>query len=57
MSRASVRQALFRLQHEGFVEVLFRSGWRVLPLDFNQFEALYDLSMVLETTAAQRLCD
>ena len=36
---------------------MFRSGWRVLPFDFNQFEALYDLRMVLETTAAQRLCD
>ena len=29
VSRTPVRQALFRLQQEGFVEVLFRSGWRV----------------------------
>ncbi|MDP3172461.1 MAG: GntR family transcriptional regulator, partial [Polaromonas sp.] len=50
VSRTPVRQALFRLQQEGFVEVLFRSGWRVLPFDFNQFEELYDLRMVLETT-------
>ncbi|MES2956274.1 MAG: GntR family transcriptional regulator, partial [Pseudomonadota bacterium] len=57
VSRTPVRQALFRLQQEGFVEVLFRSGWRVLPFDFNQFEELYDLRMVLETTAAHRLCD
>jgi DNA-binding GntR family transcriptional regulator len=57
VSRTPVRQALFKLQQEGFVEVLFRSGWRVLPFDFNQFEELYDLRMVLETTAAQRLCD
>ncbi|MBA4326895.1 MAG: GntR family transcriptional regulator [Polaromonas sp.] len=57
VSRTPVRQALFKLQQEGFVEVLFRSGWRVLPFDFNQFEALYDLRMVLETTAAHRLCD
>jgi DNA-binding GntR family transcriptional regulator len=28
----------------------------VLPFDFEQFEQLYDLRMVLETTAAQRLC-
>jgi DNA-binding GntR family transcriptional regulator len=28
----------------------------VLPFDFDQFEQLYDLRMVLETTAAQRLC-
>ena len=57
VSRTPVRQALFRLQQEGFVEVLFRSGWRVLPFDFDQFEELYDLRMVLETTAARRLCE
>lgn len=56
VSRTPVRQALFRMQQEGFVEVLFRSGWRVLPFDFNQFEELYDLRMLLETTAAHRLC-
>ncbi len=57
VSRTPVRQALFKLQQEGFVEVLFRSGWRVLPFDFNQFEELYDLRMVLETTAVHRLCE
>jgi len=57
VSRTPVRQALFRLQQEGLVEVLFRSGWRVLPFDFDQFEQLYDLRMVLETTAAHRLCE
>lgn len=56
LSRTPVRQALFRLQQEGDVEVLFRSGWRVLPFDFGRFEQLYDLRMVLETTAVQRLC-
>ncbi len=56
VSRTPVRQALFRLQQEGFVEVLFRSGWRVLPFDFDRFEQLYDLRMILETTAVQRLC-
>jgi DNA-binding GntR family transcriptional regulator len=57
VSRTPVRQALFRLQQEGFVEVLFRSGWRVLPFDFDQFEQLYDLRMVLETTAIRHLCE
>jgi len=57
VSRTPVRQALFRLQQEGFVEVLFRSGWRVLPFDFDEFEQLYDLRMVLETTAVHRLCE
>jgi DNA-binding GntR family transcriptional regulator len=57
VSRTPVRQALFRLQQEGYVEVLFRSGWRVLPFDFDQFEQLYDLRMVLETTAVHRICE
>ena len=57
VSRTPVRQALFRLQQEGYVEVLFRIGWRVLPFDFDQFEQLYDLRMVLETAAVQRLCE
>ena len=57
VSRTPVRQALFRLQQEGFVEVLFRSGWRVLPFDFDRFEQLYDLRMVIETTAVRRLCE
>ena len=57
VSRTPVRQALFKMQQEGFVEVLFRSGWRVLPFDFDQFEELYDLRQMLETTAAHRLCE
>lgn len=56
VSRTPLRQALFKLQQEGYVEVLFRSGWRVLPFDFEQFEQLYDLRIVLEGAAIQRLC-
>ena len=43
VSRTPVRQALYRLQREGHVQVHFRSGWQVSPLDFEQFEELYDL--------------
>lgn len=57
VSRTPVREALFRLQSEGYVSVQFRSGWLVQPFDFELFENLYDLRMVLETTAVQRLCD
>lgn len=56
VSRTPVRQALFRLRQEGVVEVQFRSGWRVLPFDFERFDQLYDVRMVLETTAVHRLC-
>ncbi|CAN5271382.1 GntR family transcriptional regulator [soil metagenome] len=57
MSRTPVRDALARLQREGYLEVHFRSGWSVKPFDFESFEHLYDLRMVLETTAVRRLVD
>lgn len=57
MSRTPVRDALSRLQREGYLEVHLRSGWSVKPFDFDQFEHLYDLRMVLETTAVRRLCE
>ena len=57
VSRTPVRQALLRLQQEGHVEVLFRNGWRVLPLDFQRFDQLYDLRLLIETETVQRLCD
>jgi DNA-binding GntR family transcriptional regulator len=57
VSRTPVRQSLYRLQQEGYVEVLFRSGWRILPFDFEKFEQLYDLRMLLECAAVDRLCD
>jgi len=57
VSRTPVRQALFRLQREGFVQVQFRAGWMVQPFDFEMFENLYDLRIVLETTSVQRLCE
>lgn len=57
MSRTPVRDALSRLQSEGYLEVHFRSGWSVRPFDFERFEHLYDLRMVLETTSIRRLCE
>jgi DNA-binding GntR family transcriptional regulator len=56
-SRTPVREALTRLQREGFVDVSFRSGWQVRPFDFNQFEQLYDVRIVLELAAVKKLCE
>lgn len=56
VSRTPVRQALFRLQQEGYVEVRFRNGWQVSPFDFKKLEALYELRIVLEIDAVRRLC-
>jgi DNA-binding GntR family transcriptional regulator len=56
-SRTPVREALARLQREGFVEVYFRSGWQVKPFNFGQFEQLYDLRIILELAAIKKLCE
>lgn len=56
VSRTPVRQALQRLEREGYLKVHFRSGWQVLPFDFERFEELYDLRIVLELAAVERLC-
>jgi DNA-binding GntR family transcriptional regulator len=55
-SRTPVRQALYRLEREGYLEVYFRSGWQVRPFDFKYFEELYDVRIVLELAAVGRLC-
>lgn len=56
-SRTPVREALYRLERDGFVQVHFRSGWQVRPFDFRYFEDLYDVRTLLETAAVQRLCE
>lgn len=56
VSRTPVRQALYRLEREGFVLVHLRSGWQVRPFDFERFENLYDVRIVLEHAAVDRLC-
>jgi DNA-binding GntR family transcriptional regulator len=56
VSRTPVREALFRLEREGYVQVHAKSGWSVRQLDFDLLDHLYDLRLVLETAAVQRLC-
>jgi DNA-binding GntR family transcriptional regulator len=56
VSRTPVRDALYRLKREGFLDVAFRSGWSVQPLDFELFDDLYDMRIVLETAAIERIC-
>ena len=57
VSRTPVREALYRLERDGYLEVMFRSGWQVKPFDFRQFENLYDLRVILETAAVRKLCE
>jgi DNA-binding GntR family transcriptional regulator len=56
VSRTPVREALLRLQREGFLDVQHKSGWSVRPLDFDRFEHLYDARIVLELDAVRKLC-
>ncbi|MCJ9712300.1 GntR family transcriptional regulator, partial [Bordetella hinzii] len=56
VSRTPVREALFRLQREGYLQVRHRNGWLVRPLDFETLDHFYDLRLVLEQTAVERLC-
>lgn len=57
VSRTPVRDALYRLEREGYLQVSFRSGWAVRPFDFDRFEQLYDLRTVLELAAVARICE
>jgi DNA-binding GntR family transcriptional regulator len=57
VSRTPVREALYRLQSEGYIRVASKSGWTVRPFDFETFEHLYDLRAVLELAAVRRLCE
>jgi DNA-binding GntR family transcriptional regulator len=56
-SRTPVRQALQRLQRAGFLDVNFRNGWEVRPLDFAQLDALYELRILLEQASVRRMKD
>lgn len=56
VSRTPVREALFRLRNEGFLEVESKSGWYVKPIDFDRLDQLYDLRVLLELASVARLC-
>lgn len=55
-SRTPVREALTRLQQEGYIEVSLGSGWYVKPFDFKLYEDLYDIRTIIEMEAVRRLC-
>lgn len=56
-SRTPVREALYRLQRDGYVDVLYRAGWQVKPFDFDFYEDIYDLRIILELAAVRKICE
>jgi DNA-binding GntR family transcriptional regulator len=56
LSRTPLRQALQRLQHEGFVEPQPKIGWVLSPLRFDRIDALYDFRILIECFAAKVCC-
>lgn len=57
VSRTPVREALFRLEREGYIGVTSRNGWNVMPFDFAIFENLYDVRVILELAAVRKICE
>ncbi|MBI5255048.1 MAG: GntR family transcriptional regulator [Burkholderiales bacterium] len=57
VSRTPLRQALQRLEREGFLQVMPKVGWQVAPLDFDTFDELYDLRVLIECHAAHHLAE
>ncbi len=55
VSRTPVREALFKLRNEGFLDVESKTGWFVKPIDFMRLDQLYDLRVVLESACIARL--
>lgn len=55
VSRTPMRDALFRLLREGYLEVGFRRGWKVSDINFDQLDQLYDLRIVLEVASIDKL--
>ena len=57
VSRTPLRQALQRLERDGFLQVSPKVGWMVSPLDFDVFDELYDLRILIECHAALLLAE
>jgi DNA-binding GntR family transcriptional regulator len=55
MSRTPVREALIRLEQEGFVELIPRRGMRVKPLLARDIREISEVLAWLECAAAERL--
>jgi len=55
VSRATIREALIRLEAEGLIEIVPRRGARVLPIVADDMKEIYQLLISLESDAAYEL--
>lgn len=55
VSRTPVREALMRLEREGYLTMKPKAGWQVKPFDFRLFQELYDLRTILETASIRQV--
>lgn len=53
MSKTPVKKALGMLEHEGFVEVLPRHGYRVTEITLADVQEIYQLRLIIEPAAAE----
>ena len=56
VSRTPLRQAMQRLEHEGFLVSRPKIGWQVAQLDFEVLDELYDFRILTESHAIEVLC-
>jgi len=49
MSRTPIREALFKLQHEGFLQIISNQGIVVNDMSINRLENLIDMRVAIET--------
>jgi len=57
MSRTPVREALLRLQAEGYLEIKRHKGIRVLPLSASDMREIYQVISALEGTAVSLIAE
>jgi DNA-binding GntR family transcriptional regulator len=54
VGKASLREALIRLRHEGLVDSIPRSGYRITPVTIQDVEDIFALRLQLEPMAARQ---
>lgn len=57
VSRSTIREALVRLEGEGFIELIPRRGARVLPLRIEDLKEIYQILALIEPNIAREIAN